>query len=78
MMEGQLNFLGSYDECLSIQTPDGFNGQYCAARWKPNPMNNAYYGRFGLCVPDLCSLTDVQHIVDLGELIIDFSLETDI
>ncbi|XP_046658828.1 nose resistant to fluoxetine protein 6-like [Homalodisca vitripennis] len=82
ILDGNIMFLGNYDECLSVSAPGGlFRGQQCivetsgllspdaVSSFTPNMGVLAYTRNdvmFSVCVPDSCTAQDVKIHLDVA------------
>ncbi|XP_069123535.1 nose resistant to fluoxetine protein 6-like [Argopecten irradians] len=71
LMDGNLFWSGSYDECLSVNAAEKFDGQYCTATISLAsilgdlfPMAAAANLHLGVCMPDSCTAMEINTVLN--------------
>ncbi|XP_069123539.1 nose resistant to fluoxetine protein 6-like [Argopecten irradians] len=71
LMDGNLFWPGSYDECLSVNAAGKFDGRYCTATipFAPVlgdliPMAQAVNLNMGVCMPDSCTAQEINTVLN--------------
>ncbi|KAM5194396.1 O-acyltransferase like protein-like [Mantella aurantiaca] len=63
LLTGNVDRLGSYSECLSVEDPGGnFHGEYCKLHVEQEGIKFA----IGICVPDSCTSQDITSLTSIG------------
>ncbi|GAB1602612.1 hypothetical protein Ahia01_000540800 [Argonauta hians] len=72
VLQGDIHFPGSYDQCLSIKVPKSFHTKYCQLVVPTDQFNvpvslGARGGlKLGMCVPDSCSEIELASHITTG------------
>ncbi|XP_069123536.1 nose resistant to fluoxetine protein 6-like [Argopecten irradians] len=71
LMDGNLFWPGSYDECLSVNAAGKFDGRYCTATISLAsvlgamfPITTAVNLNLGVCMPDSCTAKEINTVLN--------------
>ncbi|XP_069125479.1 nose resistant to fluoxetine protein 6-like [Argopecten irradians] len=71
LMDGNLFWPGSYDECLSLNAAGKFDGRYCTATISLAsvlgavfPITSAINLNLGVCMPDSCTAKEINTVLN--------------